>query len=231
MSSKTRPDRRQARYICPATFSSRSMSGSVTHQMKPPCRTSSGAGHASMPLPVRTFFTVNQDGALRAPWADPCAGLRPWGPRPARAGPHAIVPLIMAGHPAGHPVLDIAVFLGASSVPLPATASRSLPAVASHAIGYAEPRPGTRSPGFRRLSRMTEGTRTRPRDLRCDATAQDGPPNLVEKVERRGAELSRHQRAAMITGHREVFRVRKGRCQLVDRIVLGSRDEQRRDRG
>ena len=35
----------------------------------------------------------------------------------------------------------------------------------------------------------------------------------------------------MITGHREVLRVRKGRCQLVDRIVLGSRDEQRRDRG
>jgi hypothetical protein len=107
--------------------------------------------------------TSNQGGALRAPWADPCAGLRPWGPRPARAGPHAIVPLIMAGHPAGHPVLDIAVFLGASSVPLPATASRSLPAVASHAIGYAEPRPAPRSPGFRRLSRMTEGTRTRPR--------------------------------------------------------------------
>jgi hypothetical protein len=182
-------------------------------------------------LRCRIIPFFDQDGALRAPWADPCAGLRPWGPRPARAGPHAIVPLIMAGHPAGHPVLDIAVFLGASSVPLPATASRSLPAVASHAIGYAEPRPGTRSPGFRRLSRMTEGTRTRPRDLRCDATAQDGPPNLVEKVERRGAELSRHQRAAMITGHREVFRVRKGRCQLVDRIVLGSRDEQRRDRG
>ena len=80
-------------------------------------------------------------------------------------------------------------------------------------------------------SLITWGTRTRPRDLRCDATAQDGPPNLVEKVERRGAERSRHQRAAMITGHREVFRVRKGRCQLVDRIVLGSRDEQRRDRG
>ena len=62
--------------------------------------------------------TSDQDGALRPPWADPCAGLRPWGPRLARAGSHAIVPLIMAGHP----VLDIAVFLGASSFPLPATA-------------------------------------------------------------------------------------------------------------
>jgi hypothetical protein len=30
----------------------------------------------------------------------------------------------------------------------------------------------------------------------------DGPTNLAEKVERRGAELSRHQRAVMITGHR-----------------------------
>jgi hypothetical protein len=58
------------------------------------------------------------------------------------------------------PVLDIAVFLGASSVLLPVTASRSLPVIASYAIGYAEPRPGTRSPGFRRLSRMMEGTRT-----------------------------------------------------------------------
>ena len=33
-------------------------------------------------------------------------------------------------------------------VPLPATASRSLPAVASHAIGYAEPRHGVHSQGF-----------------------------------------------------------------------------------
>src|SRR5262245_29562193 len=33
-----------ARYLCSTTFSSRGMSGSVTDQMKPPCRTSSGAG-------------------------------------------------------------------------------------------------------------------------------------------------------------------------------------------
>jgi hypothetical protein len=33
-------------------------------------------------------------------------------------------------------------------VPLPAAASRSLPAVASHAIGFAEPRPDGHSPGF-----------------------------------------------------------------------------------
>jgi hypothetical protein len=42
--------------------------------------------------------------------------------RDFKPGNYAIVPLIIAGHPAGHPVLDIAVFLGASSVPLPATA-------------------------------------------------------------------------------------------------------------
>jgi hypothetical protein len=33
-------------------------------------------------------------------------------------------------------------------VPLPATVSRSLPAVASQTVGFAEPRHGTRSPGF-----------------------------------------------------------------------------------
>ena len=36
----------------------------------------------------------------------------------------------------------------ASIVPLSAAASRSLPAVASHAIGFAEPRSSTLSPGF-----------------------------------------------------------------------------------
>jgi ATP/maltotriose-dependent transcriptional regulator MalT len=48
------------------------------------------------------------------------------------------------------PVVSVyfAVFLGASSVQLPAAASRSLPAVASHAIGFAEPRPGTHSQGI-----------------------------------------------------------------------------------
>jgi hypothetical protein len=40
-----------------------------------------------------------------------------------------------------------AVFLGGPIVPLPAAASRSLPAVASHAIGFAEHRPGIHSPG------------------------------------------------------------------------------------
>ena len=42
---------------------------------------------------------------------------------------------------------DSGVFLGDSIAPLPAAASRSLPAVASHAIGFAEPRPSARSPG------------------------------------------------------------------------------------
>lgn len=40
---------------------------------------------------------------------------------------------------------------GLSSVLLPAAASRSLPAVASHPIAFAEPRCGHRSPGIRRL--------------------------------------------------------------------------------
>jgi hypothetical protein len=45
-------------------------------------------------------------------------------------------------------MLDGAVFLGDLIVPLSAVASRSLPPVASRAIGFAEPRPGDRSPGF-----------------------------------------------------------------------------------
>jgi DNA methylase len=36
-------DSSTARYLCSTTFSSRSMSGSVTDQVEPPCRTSSGA--------------------------------------------------------------------------------------------------------------------------------------------------------------------------------------------
>ena len=45
-------------------------------------------------------------------------------------------------------VLHGVVFLGDLIVPLPAAVSRSLPPVASHAIGFAEPRHGIRSPGF-----------------------------------------------------------------------------------
>ena len=51
-------------------------------------------------------------------------------------------------------VLDGAVFLGDLIVPLPAAAS-SLPAVASHAIGFAEPRRGIHSPGTWRLRGRT----------------------------------------------------------------------------
>ena len=64
------------------------MSGSVAHQAKPPCRTSSGAGHAPCPvpcgalpcgaLPVRTFFTVNQGHASGAPGCPALAGLLAW---------------------------------------------------------------------------------------------------------------------------------------------------------
>jgi len=50
--------------------------------------------------------------------------------------------------PPGHEcVLRGAVFLGGSIVLLPAAVSRSLSAVASHAIGFAEPRHRARSPG------------------------------------------------------------------------------------
>jgi hypothetical protein len=41
-----------------------------------------------------------------------------------------------------------AVFLGDPIVQLVATVSKALPAVASHAIGYADPRDGTHSHGF-----------------------------------------------------------------------------------
>ena len=77
-------------------------------------------------------------------------GLRPLGrPRLARAGPHALSsPLICWAHPATRPALHGAVFLGGLIVPLPAAASRSLPAVASHAIGFAEPRHNVHSPGI-----------------------------------------------------------------------------------
>jgi hypothetical protein len=63
--------------------------------------------------------------------------------RPSRGWP----PLIRSADSAHKPVLHIAVFLGASSVQLLAAASRSLPAVASHAIGFAEPRHDVHSPG------------------------------------------------------------------------------------
>jgi hypothetical protein len=45
-------------------------------------------------------------------------------------------------------------------VPLPAAASRSLPAVASHAIGFAEPRPSSDSPGIGAYRGGREGSRT-----------------------------------------------------------------------
>ena len=54
-------------------------------------------------------------------------------------------------------MLEGSVFLGESIVPLTAVASRSLPAVASHAIGFAEPRPDARSPGSGRLRERRGG--------------------------------------------------------------------------
>jgi hypothetical protein len=61
------PDRTSttARYLCSTTFSSRSMSGSVTHQMKPPCRTSSGARQPVANFSVITFSTVSRARCTR----------------------------------------------------------------------------------------------------------------------------------------------------------------------
>ena len=98
--------------------------------------------------PMRTAMSRRHRCAAPRPAIAP--GLRPLGrPRPARAGPHALSsPLICWAHPATRPALHGAVFLGGLIVPLPAAASRSLPAVASHAIGFAEPRHNVHSPGI-----------------------------------------------------------------------------------
>ena len=70
-------------------------------------------------------------------------------PRPSHAGPRGRSPLISQAHPATQPGSRCTVPSSRRSiVPLPATVSRSLPTVASQAIGFAEPRHGTRSPGF-----------------------------------------------------------------------------------
>ena len=92
---------------------------------------------------------IKSGAATRDRWPGVSARAQPWEARPAHAGPHAgSVPQIKPVHTARTLAQRMAVFLGGPIVRLPAAASRSLPAVASHAIGYAEPRPGTHSPGI-----------------------------------------------------------------------------------
>jgi len=91
---------------------------------------------------------IDQGGTLRAPRAGASAGLRPWEAPAGARRPNALAAADHTGFTWHAGVLDGTVFLGDSIVPLPAAASRSLPAVASHAIGFAEPRPGIRSPGI-----------------------------------------------------------------------------------
>jgi len=63
-----------------------------------------------------------------------------------------------------------------SIVPLPATASRSLPPVASHAIGFAESRHGTRSPGFGACGKTERAESPNPLMLRGPTPETAGRP-------------------------------------------------------
>jgi hypothetical protein len=99
---------------------------------------------------------------LRGAGADASARPLPWKARPAHAGPPRPDRCTSARL--------IRRALGAvrsrlprrSIVPLPAAVSRSLPAVASHAIGYAEPRHAARTPEFGAYRGRREQSRGRP---------------------------------------------------------------------
>jgi hypothetical protein len=81
---------------------------------------------------------------LRRPWPGVSGGLSFEEARPPHAGPTAGGP-DQPGSPGTHPVVSAAVALGASMVQLPGTVARALPAVASHAIGFAAPVIGLRA--------------------------------------------------------------------------------------
>ena len=112
------------------------------------CRTSANGGPAvtarrhCATLPNSAIYRSRR--RLRRRWPGISGGLC-LGGRPPHAGPQPQKRLIQAAH------TSVQVLRGPSPslpiVQLAATASRSLPAVASHAIGFAEPRPGTRSHG------------------------------------------------------------------------------------
>ena len=78
----------------------------------------------------------------------PALGLslgRPGGRAPAHT---RMLPQISQAHPGTQPVTALSRLPRRSIVPLAASASRALPAVASHAIGFADPRPGSHSQGI-----------------------------------------------------------------------------------
>jgi len=78
------------------------------------------------------------------------------GPARAHVGPQTQDTQIKAAHPESSQVLRVMPSSSLSIVQLAATASRALPAVASHAIGYADPRPGVHSRGFGAYEEMAQ---------------------------------------------------------------------------
>src|SRR5262249_6955440 len=108
--------------------------------------TTSSSRGLSPPIdrPCRAYSSA----APAAPRAGTSVGLSLGEARPTRAGP---TPEAIADQPGSSGYAPGAArcrLPRRSIVRLPAAASRSLPAVASHAIGFAEPRPGVHSPGF-----------------------------------------------------------------------------------
>src|SRR5271165_339751 len=100
---------------------------------------------------------------LRRRWPGVSAGLSLWEARPAHAGPnrtgHADQSASL-GEQAG--AAQSGVFLAARLSSSRPPASRALPAVASHAIGFADPRPGVHSPGIGAYRGRREQSRIRP---------------------------------------------------------------------
>ena len=83
--------------------------------------------------------------------------------RPARAhaGPHQAEPQIQAAR-TSRARCTTQLFPRPAIIQLAATASRALPAVASHAIGSADPRPGVHSQGFGAYRGRSQRSRIRP---------------------------------------------------------------------
>jgi hypothetical protein len=130
----------------------RQASRPVAHQLADDCRGSVGGSHATgqrhRSSECRIASYLDQGGALRAPWADASARPQLW---QGLAGARRLNREVAADQrgPLGMPSGAAMVRLPRHKiVPLAAAMSRSLPAVASHAIGYAEPGHGIHSPGI-----------------------------------------------------------------------------------
>jgi hypothetical protein len=91
---------------------------------------------------------IDQAAPPRGAGPGASARAQPQQARPARTGPHRTAPLVSTTHSSRAGRCCSRPSSWRSILPLPATVSRPLPAVASHAIGYAEPRHGTRSQGI-----------------------------------------------------------------------------------